>query len=79
MDLRDLYTPNILAKMALVVVAERSKASIYFRSFGEKLRRGPGVNIFFLFLKIQIGPNFDFYHAFLPIHHISGMLWGHFP
>ena len=65
MDLREVYTPKILAEIASVVVAERSKASDHFRSFGEKMRWGLGVNIFFLFSKIQIWPNFDFYHAFL--------------
>ena len=42
MDLRDVYTPKILADLTLVVVAEWSKASEYFRSFGQKLRWGPG-------------------------------------
>ena len=42
MDLRGVYTSQFLADLTLVVVAEWSKASEYFRSFGQKLRWGPG-------------------------------------
>ena len=49
MDLRGIYTSQFLADLTLVVVAEWSKASEYFRSFGQKLRWGPGnKNFFFL-------------------------------
>ena len=45
------YMPKIFADFSFVVVAERSKASDHFRSFGQKKRWGPGVkNFFFFFL-----------------------------
>ena len=52
MDLRGVYTSQFLADLTLVVVAEWSKASEYFRSFGQKLRWGQGnqKKIFFSFL-----------------------------
>ena len=49
MVLREGYTPKILAEMAFVVVAERSKAPDHFRSFGQKLKWGSGGQIFFSF------------------------------
>ena len=39
--------PNFGVKTLSVLVAERSKASDHFRSFGQKLRWGPGGKIFF--------------------------------
>ena len=48
----DLLVPHchILADFTHVAVAEWSKASDHFRSFGQKLRWGPGdKNFFFLF------------------------------
>ena len=48
MDLRGVYTSQFLADLTLVVMAEWSKASEYFRSFGQNLRWGPGFKkIFF--------------------------------
>ena len=47
--------PNFDGKILSVIVAERSKASDQFRSFGQKLRWGPGMKLFFFLKK-----NFDF-------------------
>ena len=47
MDLRMTILPNFDGKILSVIVAERSKASDQFRSFGQKLRWGPDMKFFF--------------------------------
>ena len=48
MYFRELYSQKFLPELSFVVVAERSKASDHFRSFGQKMRWGLGVKNFFL-------------------------------
>ena len=60
MDLREVYTPKILADLSFFVVAERSKASDHLRSFGQKLGWGPGESyIFFFFSRFLMVHNVD--------------------
>ena len=79
MVLREGYTPKILAEMAFVVVAERSKAPDHFRSFGQKLRWVRGWNFFSFFFKIWFDATFRFYTIFQALSNFPNENYGRFP
>ena len=64
MDLRVGLILNILADLTFVAVAERSKASDHFRSFGQKLRWALGKKFFSKKKKNLSEFNFRFYAVF---------------
>ena len=46
--------PKFWPNFSVDLVAEWSKASDYFRSFGQKMKWGPGKNFFFTFFTFFI-------------------------
>ena len=66
MDVLLAYTPKFRPEIFSITVAERSKASDHFRSFGQKLRWGPGKIFFLLFLLLYLTLVFFFTPFFKP-------------
>ena len=60
------YTPIFLPENLSDFVAEWSKASDHFRSFGQKLGWGWGSKFFLIFSKIDLRPNLIFTLFFKP-------------